>query len=104
MQAAVVALGLVACNAFTLVDDSRQPVLSDDIIKAVNGNKASTWTAGRNTRFEAMTLGQARQMMGAKDDNEIAKLPRIQHDEEKRDKERVHCSCFGHHRSSGNRG
>lgn len=82
MQAAVVALGLVACNAFTLVDDSRQPVLSDDIIKAVNGNKESTWTAGRNTRFEAMTLGQARQMMGAKDDNEIAKLPRIQHDDE----------------------
>ena len=32
--------------------------MSDEIIKKVNGNEKSTWKAGRNARFEGMTLGE----------------------------------------------
>ena len=72
-------IATLACGEFTLYDDSKEPVLSDEIIKKVNGNEKSTWKAGRNARFEGMTLGEIRTMLGAKTDG-INQLPKIQHD------------------------
>ena len=40
------------------------PVLSDDIIHAVNSHAAQGWTAGRNSRFEGATLADAKVLMG----------------------------------------
>jgi cathepsin B len=55
-------------------------VLSDDIINQINSNPKSTWTAGRNSRFEGTTVGAARHLMGAKNDNSLGQYPTIEHD------------------------
>lgn len=80
MRAVTCVLAITAASAFQIVDKSSHPVLSDDIVKAVNSNPKSTWTAGHNRRFEKMTIGQARMMMGAKNDNSLVRLPTIEHD------------------------
>lgn len=80
LKAITCVLAVTAAAGFQIVDKSSQPVLSDDIIKAVNSNPRSTWTAGRNSRFEKMTIGQTRMMMGAQNDNSLVNLPTIQHD------------------------
>jgi cathepsin B len=69
-------------NGFKVVDESNMLVLSDDIIKTVNENPSSTWTAGRSPRFEGVTIAAARLLMGAKEDNSYAQLPVVQHDAE----------------------
>ena len=68
-------IATLACGKFTLYDDSKEPVLSDKIIEKVNTNEKSTWKAGRNARFEGMTLGEIRTMLGAKTDG-INQLPK----------------------------
>jgi cathepsin B len=60
------------------VDFSTNPVSSDRIISVVNGNPDSTWRAGYNSRFENMTVADARALMGARVED-IASLPSIQH-------------------------
>eukprot|EP01062_Namystynia_karyoxenos_P042766 TRINITY_DN3130_c0_g1_i1.p2 TRINITY_DN3130_c0_g1~~TRINITY_DN3130_c0_g1_i1.p2 ORF type:complete len:383 (+),score=128.51 TRINITY_DN3130_c0_g1_i1:76-1149(+) len=41
-----------------------RPVLSDELISAVNSDPTSTWVAGRSPRFENMTIGEAKTLMG----------------------------------------
>ena len=69
----------LACGEFILYDDAKEEVLSEKLIQQINSNEKSTWKAGRNTRFEGMTVGQLRTMLGAKTDG-INQLPKIQHD------------------------
>lgn len=72
---------LLLVRASKIIDESNQPVISQDIINAVNSNPASTWKAGFNDRFANMTVGEARLMMVARTDN-IASLPVMEHDPE----------------------
>ena len=66
----------LACGEFILYDDAKEEVLSEKLIQQINSNEKSTWKAGRNTRFEGMTVGQLRTMLGAKTDG-INQLPKI---------------------------
>merc|ERR1712096_535645 len=72
------ALATIAC-ASTIIDESKAPVLDKSIAESVNNNPYSTWNATLNSRFNGVTIGDARAMMGAKKDG-IASLPIIQHD------------------------
>jgi cathepsin B len=76
----ILTIAALSTAKFTLLDDSKEPVLSDKVIEAVNGNVQSSWKAGRNARFEGMTIGEIRTMLGAKTDG-INQLPKIQHDQ-----------------------
>jgi cathepsin B len=62
-----------------VVDVSRQPVTSQELVDVINNNPASTWKAGINERFQGFTIGEMRSLMGAKRDNSIAKLPTVVH-------------------------
>jgi len=42
------------------------PALRLDIIRKINNNKDTTWTAGYNKRFAHMTMGQAKRLMGVR--------------------------------------
>jgi len=42
------------------------PALRLDIIRQVNSNRQSTWTAGINKRFAAMTMNEAKKLMGVR--------------------------------------
>eukprot|EP01089_Gocevia_fonbrunei_P000568 TRINITY_DN1057_c0_g1_i1.p1 TRINITY_DN1057_c0_g1~~TRINITY_DN1057_c0_g1_i1.p1 ORF type:complete len:339 (+),score=73.96 TRINITY_DN1057_c0_g1_i1:42-1019(+) len=42
-----------------------KPALNDDLIASING-KGLPWKAGRNSRFEGMTLAQSKQLLGLK--------------------------------------
>ena len=44
------------------------PAMSTDIIEAVNGANLRTWTAGRNTRFEGLTVADAKRLCGVRRD------------------------------------
>lgn len=68
-------------TAFDIVDESANLVLNDDIITHVNRNPASTWKAGRNARFEGLTIGETRKLMGAMTGKQMLDLPKIQHSE-----------------------
>jgi len=56
-------------------------VSTSEIINEINNNPTSTWKAGVNSRFEGVTIGAARMLMGAKSDNSISKLPKVKHDD-----------------------
>jgi len=55
-----VILGIIACQAI----DGSAPVLNDNMINEINAANGG-WTAGRNARFEGMTMDEARQLLGA---------------------------------------
>ena len=81
LLAAAAAAAAVA-SGFSIIDESAKNVLSDDILRTVNTNPAATWKAGHNSRFEGMTVGQARSMMGVTGrDADSKNMPVIQHDE-----------------------
>ena len=72
-----------ASASSVIVDDSAQPLLSEDIVSSVNSNPHSTWKASMEgtSRFDGLTLEQARSIFGAKTDL-IENLPKISHSAE----------------------
>jgi len=54
------------------------PVLNDEMINEINSANGG-WTAGRNTRFEGMTIDEARQLLGgipyASPSHKIGRIP-----------------------------
>jgi cathepsin B len=64
-----------------LVDENKQPLVSAEMIEAINNNPASGWKAGVNERFVKYTVGDMRSMMNSVP-GDISKLPRIEHDAE----------------------
>jgi len=46
----------------SVIGNVHEPVLNDDIIQHVNSQQSS-WTAGRNPRFEGVTVGEVRGML-----------------------------------------
>lgn len=67
MLALMASTSLVGAVSQITFDESilTGPALSDDVIKAVNHDFSSTWTAGRSDRFEGITLRAASSMLGA---------------------------------------
>jgi len=57
-------LALLVCTLVAAFEEANQYVLNDDIINEVNAANGG-WTAGRNPRFEGVTLAEARAMLGA---------------------------------------
>jgi cathepsin B len=57
---------------------SSQLILDDGIISRINNDPSSTWTAGRNPRFEDVTLEEAKMLLGvldiADDDDGVSKI------------------------------
>ncbi|KYQ89807.1 hypothetical protein DLAC_09777 [Tieghemostelium lacteum] len=58
-----VSIVLLAVAASLSVNDD---VLDDNLIREVNSNPHSSWKAGRNPRFEGVSIGQAMSMMGTR--------------------------------------
>ena len=56
---------LLAASLSVVASGASPPALDDAAIAAVNANPASTWTAGRNSRFEDVTLADASRLLGA---------------------------------------
>jgi len=63
MKAALLLSIIAVAFAINLKDDDL--VLHPDLIAEVNAHPAHTWTAGHNDRFDGMTFGEARKLLGA---------------------------------------
>ena len=75
-------LSATAAAAPALVDENKLLVIQPSIADKINSNPTSTWkaTADSKSRFAGSTIGDLRQMMGAKQVYE--NLPVIQHSQE----------------------
>jgi len=62
---ALIALPAIAAASFIRASVHDDMVMSDDMINEVNRSK-TTWVAGRNARFEGVTVAMARKMMGTR--------------------------------------
>lgn len=54
-------------------DKLAQPVVTDEEIAAHNARKGASWVAGRNPRFEGMTLKDVKRLMGVKRNTDESK-------------------------------
>jgi len=63
MKAIVAVLALAACATAL---DLTAPALRHDLIRQINSNPASTWTAGINRKFAKSSLKQAQALLGVK--------------------------------------
>ena len=68
----LVAISAVMCQSFL---DSR-PVHDHRMIARINANSDVGWTATKYPRFEGMTLGEARKLLGAVIVDPVNNLPR----------------------------
>lgn len=57
------------------------PALHDAKIAEINARPGLTWKAGRNTRFEGMTLAEAKRLMGTIKGTPLAKVAKRKHSE-----------------------
>jgi len=64
MKAALLVLALLGVFTLTQAIDGAAPVLDDNMINEINAANGG-WTAGRNPRFEGITMDEARQLLGA---------------------------------------
>ncbi len=69
----LIAAGRAAIPPLTASDQA--PALSQDLIDRVN-SAASSWTAGWNSKFASMTVGEARSMLGVVPNSLRMRLPR----------------------------
>lgn len=58
-----------------------EPALHDAKIAEINARPGLTWKAGRNTRFEGMTLAEAKRLMGTIKGTPLAKVAKRKHSE-----------------------
>lgn len=58
-----------------------EPALHDAKIAEINARPGLTWKAGRNTRFEGMTLAEAKRLMGTIKGTPLAKMAKRKHSE-----------------------
>ena len=72
----LLALAAAACAAIPpLSARDSAPALSEDMIASIN-SASSSWTAGWNSKFATMTVGEARSMLGVVPKNLRTRLPR----------------------------
>lgn len=60
----VAAFAALVCVASALLD--HEHILNNDLISEVNAKNGGLWTAGRNPRFEGMTVADIKKMLGSK--------------------------------------
>jgi cathepsin B len=61
---AVVALATLVVAASALLD--HEPILNDAMIAEINAKNGGLWTAGRNPRFEGVSVAEIKRMCGTK--------------------------------------
>jgi len=64
MKAALLVLAILGVFTLTQAFEGSAPVLDDNMINEINAANGG-WTAGRNPRFEGLTMDEARQLLGA---------------------------------------
>jgi len=64
MKTALFVLAILGVFTLTQAIDGSAPVLDDNMINEINSVNGG-WVAGRNARFEGMTMNEARQLLGA---------------------------------------
>jgi cathepsin B len=77
MKSIVLAL-LALCAVVLVAASPAKMVLNDDIISVVNSGD-NTWVAGRNARFEGVSMEEARKLLGTRLNRE-SRLPKRVHD------------------------
>lgn len=68
----------VSCISFRMSVtgvSANSPVLDDALISSINGDPSSSWTAGRNARFEGMTIMDVKRMLRTRVSNPLSVVP-----------------------------
>jgi len=56
--------------------DSTDPILDDNLIKYINNQNGLGWKAGRNARFEGVSITEAKQLLGVKIPDSAVSCPK----------------------------